>query len=206
MTDIVRTMSTPARHRYPTDSEVRRIKVGGIYGDDGRRTRSGQMLAALIDMAYLTGQRIADLLALECSAFGAEGITFRPAKTRGSTGVAVLIEWTPRLRDVERRLRELRQDRRAFGPVVFTRQAAKKGAARAGEPYTYSGAISAWKRACVRAGVLGLHFHDLRAKALTDTEEMAGLQAARRKGAHSTEQQTSDSVRHRKPQKSKATR
>jgi len=34
------------------------------------------------------------------------------------------------------------------------------------------------------------------AKALTDTEELDGMQAARRKGAHSTEQQTSDYIRH----------
>lgn len=46
----------------------------------------------------------------------------------------------------------------------------------------------------------------MRAKALTDTEENQGMQAARRKGAHSTEKQTSDYVRHKRPQKSKATR
>ena len=32
------------------------------------------------------------------------------------------------------------------------------------------------------------------------------MQAARRKGSHSTEKQTSDYVRNKKPQKSKATR
>jgi integrase len=206
VTDVIPTMSTPPRHRYPTDSEVRRIKVAGIYGADGRRTRSGLMLAALIDMAYLTGQRIGDLLALEWSAFGRDGIAFRPSKTKGSTGAGVLIEWTPKLRDVERRLKDLRKDRRAFGSFVFTRRAPKKGMATAGQRYTYSGAISAWKRACKRAGIEDLHFHDLRAKALTDTEETSGIQAARRKGAHSTEQQTSDYVRHKKPQKAKATR
>jgi hypothetical protein len=57
-----------------------------------------------------------------------------------------------------------------------------------------------------RSGVKGLHFNDLRAKALTDTEERHGMQAARRKGAHSTEAQTADYVRHRKAQKSEATR
>ena len=119
----------------------------------------------------------------------------------------MLIEWTPKLRDVDRRLKELRVARRAFGDYVFTKQAAKKGMAKAGKRYTYWGASTAWRRACERAGIKDLHFHDLRAKALTDTEESDGMQAARRKGSHSTEKQTtSDNVRNKKPQKAKATR
>lgn len=213
--DIIPTMSTPPRDRYPSDSEVRRIKVAGIYattradakpGAVRQKNRSGLMLAALIDMAYLTGQRISDLLNLEWSAFGRDGIVFKPSKTAKSTGASVLIEWTPRLRDVERRLKEIRKERRAFGTFVFTKQAANKGMAKAAQRYTYSGAHSAWVRARQRAGIEDCRFNDMRAKALTDTEETDGMQAARRKGAHSTEQQTSDYVRHKKPQKSKATR
>jgi integrase len=206
VTSVVRTMSTRARSRYPTDTELRRIKVAGIYGADGKRTRSGFMLAALIDMAYLTGQRISDLLSLEWSALGRDGIKFTPSKTGKSTGASVLIEWTPRLRELEARLKALRQERRAFGGFVFTKISAKKGQQKAGEPYTYWGAITAWRRACARAGVKGLHFHDLRAKALTDTDESQGREAAQRKGAHATPNQTADYVRHKKPQKSKATR
>ncbi len=47
---------------------------------------------------------------------------------------------------------------------------------------------------------------DLRAKALTDKEEVQGMQAARRMGAHSTESQTADYVRHRKAQTTDATK
>ena len=61
--------------------------------------------------------------------------------------------------------------------------------------YDYEAFKSAWARAIERSGVKGLHFNDLRAKALTDTEERLGMQAARRKGAHSTEAQTADHVR-----------
>ena len=139
--------------------------MAGIYGADGKRTRSGFMLAALIDTAYLTGQRIGDLLALQWSAFGQDGITFTPSKTGKSTGASVLIEWTPRLRELEARLKALRQERRAFGGYVFTKIASKKGQQKAGQPYTYWGAITAWRRACERAGITDLHFHDLRAKA-----------------------------------------
>lgn len=158
MTNIIPTMSTPARDRYPTDSEVRRIKVAGIYATARRDAKpgtkrpknpSGLMLAALVDMAYLTGQRISDLLSLEWSAIGRDGIVFKPSKTSKSTGASVLIGWTPKLEDVVRRLKELRKERRAFGVWVFTKVASKKGMAKAGQHYTYSGAHSAWVRACV---------------------------------------------------------
>lgn len=204
--DIIPTLRTVPRDRYPTDSEVRRIKVAGIYGKDGRKTRSGLMLAALIDMAYLTGQRISDLLRLEWSQIGRDGILFKPSKTKGSTGASVIVGWSPKLEALVARLKALRAGRRSFGTWVFTKQQAKKGNATPGQRYTYSGAHSAWVRACERAGIETLTFNDLRAKALTDDEEVHGMQSARRKGAHSTEQQTSDYVRHKKPQKAKATR
>lgn len=201
------TLPTPARTRYITDSEMRRIKVGGIYGDDGTRTRSGRMLAALIDVAYLSGQRIGDLLELrwrrddtdpDAPHVADDGLHFRPAKTRSRTGAAVVIDWTPRLLDAFERLRMMRGERRAFCGWVFV--------TIAGRRYTYSGAISAWTRAVRRAGVADVTFHDLRAKALSDKERAEGMQAARTMGSHSTEQQTSAYVRARLARHTKATR
>lgn len=213
--DHIRTMSTPPRGRYITDSELRRIKVGAIRSDDGRPTRGGRMLAALIDLAYLTGQRIGDLLELrwerdpddpDTPHVSTQGLRFRPAKTRSRTGAAVVIEWTPRLRNVidrlramhaERLLRDRAEQRVVCGYLITT---------QAGTPLTYWGASSAWRRAVKRAGVTGVHLHDIRAKALTDTERQAGMQAARLMGAHSTEQQTSAYVRGRTARAVKATR
>jgi hypothetical protein len=107
----------------------------------------------------------------------------------------VLIQWTPRLRAVIERVEAI--GRRNLRWVITSQEAQR---------YDYEAFKSAWDRARERSGVKGLHFNDLRAKALTDTEERQGMQAARRKGAHSTEAQTADYVRHRKPQKSEATR
>jgi integrase len=198
----LRTMKTPARDRYITDSELRRIKVAAMKwqpaADASRDTRSGPMLCALVDMAYLTGQAIGDLLDLEWSAFGADGILFKRSKVARSTGAKVLIEWTPKLRDVERRLKVLRKERRAFGSHVFCRQD--------GQPLSYWGASSAWQRARKRAGITDCTFHDLKAKALTDKEAREGMQAARKMGQHSTEQQTADYVRRRRGSKTGATR
>lgn len=212
--DSIKTLATPARDRYPSDSEIRRIKVAAHYGQTTKtgkrlRTRQGPMLACIIDLAYLTGQRIGDLLDLrwtkkaaqnaagevEAPYIADEGIYFRPSKTAGSTGAKVLIQWTPRLKAVLKRVEMI--GRRNVRWVITSQEAQR---------YDYEAFKSSWARAIERSGVKGLHFNDLRAKALTDTEEKHGMQAARRKGAHSTEAQTADYVRHRKAQKSEATR
>lgn len=194
--DALRTMNLKARNRYITDSELRRIKVAACYGKDGLRTRSGLMVCALIDMAYLTGQRIGDLLAMTWADVGKEGILFEPKKVSGSTGAKVLIEWSPKLQEVSLRLKKLK--RRDITKFVFTTQE--------GRPFTYAGASTAWKRAVVRSGIKGVHFHDLRAKALTDVDEKRGIGQAQRMGGHSTQTQTADYVRHKTPRKTGATR
>ncbi len=216
--DSIRTMPLQARDRYITDSELRRIKVAAMYSDDERivtggkrrRTRSGPMICALIDMAYLTGQRIGDLLTLQWSQVTKDGIAFKPSKVAGSTGARVLIERTPALNILITRLEALARPRkghkveqlddfkrRAHGFVFTTQQ---------GYPYKYSGASTAWSRAVKSSGVEDVHFHDLRAKALTDKERREGMQQARRMGGHSTEAQLADYVRHKQAQGTSATR
>ena len=193
--DSLRTMALKARSRYVTDSELRRIKVAACYGEDGKRTRSGPMICALIDMAYLTCQRIGDLLTMEWSEVGQNGILFEPNKVAGSTGAKVLIGWTPKLADVVRRLKDFKKRHIRFMIVP-----------QDGQPYTYYGAGTAWKRAVKRSGITGVHFHDLRAKALTDVDEMRGIGQAQRMGGHSTQTQTADYVRHKTARKTDATR
>jgi len=200
--DSLRTMTVKPRTRYITDSEMRRIKIGAIYSNPhpttGHRTinRSGLMLCALIDMAYLTGQRIGDLLTMEWSEVGKDGILFEPKKVAGSTGAKIFIEWTPRLRDVVARLKKIK--RRDITRWLFTTQD--------GQQFTYSGASTAWKRAVKRSGVKGVHFHDLRAKAMTDVDTTRGIGQAQTMGGHTTQTQTADYIRHKKAKKTGATR
>lgn len=207
--DSIKTVSAPARDKYISDSELRRIKVAAMRDYRGELTRAGPMICAAIDMAYLTGQRVSDILDLRWSkklATSKEGkvvapyiddagIYFKPSKTAGSTGAKVLIAWTPALKAVVERIRAMK--RRNTHWVVTQEDA---------QPYTYSGFYRRWKRAVKIAGVNDCHFNDLRAKAITDKEESHGMQQARRMGAHSTEAQTADYVRHRKAQVTEATR
>lgn len=211
----LRTMTERPRTRYLTDSELRRVRAAGMRGADGRITRAGRTLAALIEVLYLTGQRPSDVLDLrwqrdaddpDASLVTDAGLTFRPSKTRGSTGAAVVIEWTPRLRDVIQRLRALRAerlvakrlDRRTASQHVFT--------TLGGEPLSYWGASSLWRRAVARAGIADAELRDIRAKALTDKEGREGMRAARTMAAHSTETQTADYVRQRGTRRTGATR
>lgn len=193
--DSLRTLTIKARRRYITDSELRRIKVGICYGKDGKRTPSGPMICCLVEMAYLTGQRASDLLSMEWSEIGKDGILFQPGKTLASTGVEVLIGWTPRLEKLVARLKAFKHSNVRY---VFCKQD--------GQRYTYSGAVTAWKRGLKRAGIPDTQFRDLRAKALTDVDAKRGIVDAQRMGAHSTQAQTADYVRHKKAIKTNATR
>lgn len=200
--DSVKTMKLRARDRYITDSELRRIKVGAVYSKahpatgHKMRNRGGLMLCALIDMAYLTGQRIGDLLQIEWADVGRDGILFAPEKVEHSTGQKVLIEWTPKLRVLVERVKALK--RRDITRYLITTQE--------GQQLTYSGASSAWERAIKRSGVQGCTFHDIRAKAITDKDRVEGIGQAQRMGGHSTQSQTSDYIRHKQAVKTGATR
>lgn len=209
--DAIRTMRTPARTRCPTSSELRRVKIGCIYGDDGKRTRSGMMMACLVEMLYLTGQDVGVVIRLLDARDALQpdephcteaGIFFR----RDKTGNAVVIGWTPRLRAVVARLRALKAERmlrrqqhqRVVTPRLFTNTT--------GHGMTYSAVTAAWQDGIKRAGVLHFMLRDIRAAALTDKEGADGMAEANAMGAHATESQTVEYVRRRRARTTTATR
>jgi integrase len=207
-TQAVRTMALPARHRYITDSELRRIKLGAWWGAGRVATQSGPMMCGLIDLLYLTGQAIGDVLRLDESDVAGSLLLFRRAKVAHSTGAAVRIRVSPALRDAIDRLLAhkhgvIERIRRRTGAepispaLIITRDGQRAG---------QSGISSAWDRACERAGVLDAHIHDIKAKAITDTERRLGMRAARVQAQHSTEQQTASYVRSRAAEIIKPTR
>lgn len=124
-------------------------------------------------------------------------LSFHPSKTVNGNGVRLLIEMTPDLRETLDRARGGKIT--SIGPVICT---------HAGGRFTYIGAYSGWKRACERARsayekdceengstpdpkyLIGMHFHDLRAKALTDLKRQRGAAAAQSLAGHTTESMT----------------
>lgn len=184
------------RDRYITDDELVAIRAAVVANAD-YKTSSARSMLCLIDLAYQTAQRIGDLLALNWQDVSDEGISFHPSKTVNSSGVRLLVEMTADLRltiDTARGGKVM-----GIGPVICTHK---------GGRFTYIGAYSGWRRACQRARkvyeehcggrgavpdpmfLIGLHFHDLRAKALTDQKRLYGADAAQALAGHTTAQMT----------------
>jgi integrase len=114
------------------------------------------VLQVAMDLVYLTGLRLGDLLRLsELENVTREGLLVRI----GKTGKRVLFEWTPELREVVDRARALRGKVRGLYLLCN----------RGGQRYTESGFKAMWQRLMRKAMEKGLRerftFHDLRAKA-----------------------------------------
>jgi integrase len=158
------------RDRFLTDQEVEAIKRAG-----------SARLGCLIDLLYLTGQRVGDVLAIRLADLGPEGISFRQAKT----GAKLLVAWTPDLRDAVERAKALGGDIRHL-TLFHTR--------RGGIP-AYKTVQDEWTAARVKAGVENAHIHDLRAKSLTHARRQ-GLDATALAG-HASKAMTERYIRQR---------
>ncbi len=104
-------------------------------------------LALAMMLALWTGQRQGDLLRLPWSAF--DGAYFRLQQSKNGRRLVI---------PVGEPLRALlaRTDRRS--PMILTTTRAK--------PWTSDGFRTSWGKACARAGIKGLTFHDLRGSAV----------------------------------------
>ena len=126
---------------------------------------------------------------LRLSDFTPEGLVVTLAKTvtHSKPGIRRLYQMTSGLADVLARIRRLR---RRVGTVYLF-------ATRTGQPYTASGWETGWRRLRERAGLPDIHFHDLRAKALTDAKRSGGLDYAQVLGGHEQRDTTEGYVRAR---------
>ena len=154
---------TAKRTRYLSDAEYCAIW-----------TAAPPQLRCIMDLCYLTAERIGDVLALRESDITAEGIQVDQRKT----GKRLLHLWTPDLRAAIEAARALHGAHRRLLLL----------AQRNGRPRGYRGVRDLWARACARAGIADAHLHDLRAKSLTDAKRQ-GLDPKSLAG-HSTEQTT----------------
>jgi integrase len=175
-----------------SDSELRRVKQALLRGENGERTRIGEMMCLIIDMALLTGQRAQDLRLLEWTDITNEGIQFKPSKTAETTGERILIEWTPKLREVYDHLRTFKVPHFRF---VFSNAKNK--------PLKPGDLTNAWARAmkrCTQRGTLPEkdrpQFRFLRRKAITEVVHTVGrgLEEGKKMGAHASIHQTEDYV------------
>jgi hypothetical protein len=212
---VVPPMGYKPRTRYITDSELRRIKIGCMYGASGRRNPSGVTMACAIELAYLTGMDVGvgvmirileqrDAERPDEPHICPEGIWLRRSKTADKGADALIIDWTPRLRAVVKRLLQLKAERnlkkrasqRAQTPALLTKIDST--------PMTYEALANARLDGVKRSGVAPAQFRDLRANALTDKADKAGVRAASDLAIHATEAQTTSYVRRTKARKTGA--
>lgn len=133
------------RTRYLTDAEFAAI-----------RAHSGPRLRVIVDLCYLTGQRVGDVLAIRRADLTAEGIRFK----QGKTGETLTVAWTP---DLEATVAEAKALHRNIVALTLLHN-------RRGKSPDYRTVRDQWERACTSAGVADARLHDLRAKSLTDAK------------------------------------
>lgn len=119
------------------------------------REKAGPRLQCIMDMLFLTGQRVNDVLTMKRADLSDEGIYFRQQKT----GAKVLVRWTPELRALVDRIKGL-----SAIPTLTVFQSRYRKA-----PDYVSVALQ-WRAACAAAGVSNAQMRDLRAMSLTEAE------------------------------------
>lgn len=158
------------RDRYISDDEFRAI-----------RSAATPRLQVIIDLLYLTGQRIGDVLTIRYADLTPDGILFSQQKT----GAKLLVKWSPDLRNAVEQAKKLHGNLRAL-TLLHNRR---------GKTPDYSTTKIQWNKACAKAGVKDANIHDLRAKSLTDANRQ-GLNAQTLAG-HSNAEMTSRYIRAR---------
>lgn len=136
---------TSKRDRYITADEYQRI-----------RDNATPTLACLMDIAYITGQRMGDCRHIRYADISDAGVYVKQQKT----GNRVQIAMTPDLAEAISRARSLHQS--VKGLTLFHR--------RDGTPIPYGTLYHQWRSACDKAEVQDANFHDIRAAAATDAK------------------------------------
>lgn len=167
----VKRLDVKKRTRYITDGEFAAIYARG----DAR-------LRAVMDLCYLTGQRIGDVLAIRRADVTDAGVLFEPQKNENSTQVRMVVAMTPDLQGAIERAKGLH-------PVAGMTLLAD----RRGRPLKYTTVLLWWTKARKASGVDHCTPHDIRAKSLTDAKRQGKDPQAL--GGHASPQMTERYIR-----------
>lgn len=114
-------------------------------------------LQVIMDLLYLTGQRVTDVLSIRRQDITETGIYFK----QGKTGARLLVKWSPELRAVVDRAKKL-----CGNITALTLLHNRRGAAP-----DYKSVYEQWTTACGKAGVQDADLRDLRAMSGTAAED-----------------------------------
>lgn len=149
----VKRITEKPRTRYIEDNEFFAVK--SIATD---------RIKLIMDFAYLTGQRIGDILSIMLTDISEDGIKIEQNKT----GSKLLIMWTEELSACIDKIKKLPRSK-IYSIMLFCN--------RRGEPLTYDGFSTMWHRTMKKAVAQNLinekfTFHDIRAKAASDAKNI----------------------------------
>lgn len=148
-----------------------------------------------MDLAYLTGQRPADVLRLSEMDVRDGALQVR----QGKTGAKLRIEIAGELAGVLERIRERKRGYKVHSTLFVVNEH--------GRAIGVNAMSRRWVRACAAAGVSGLQFRDLRAKAGTDKADSAGdVRQAQKQLGHGSVVMTEAYIRNRRGSKVTPTR
>lgn len=126
---------------------------------DAIHAKAVPRLQCMMDLMYLTGQRLMDVVNIHESQIGVDGLYFKQAKT----GKRLAVRWTPELRGAVDRARALNPVRSL---TLFR--------GRRGTPPGYRSVRAQWRQACALAGVQDAQARDIRAMAATEVDQQDG--------------------------------
>jgi integrase len=135
-----------SRTRYMTDDEFRLI-----------RDKANDVVKVCMDIAYLTGLRISDILALRIGDIQSDGLYVIQSKT----GSKQKYELTPELMSALEQAKSLPRSVKNITTLLCNRK---------GNPYEYAIINRMFWKAKQAAEITDVRFHDIRAKAATDAK------------------------------------
>jgi integrase len=123
---------------------------------DRIRAAAPPRLQLMMDIAYLTGQRLMDVVQIRRSDLSSEGIYFQQDKTDAK----LIVSWTPQLREAVAQAKALGGKVNSMSLFHTSR----------GGPPAYRTVYDQWVRACQVAGMEDTDLRDLRAMAATEAK------------------------------------
>lgn len=160
------------RDRYITDAEFAALL-----------NAASPYIRCILEMCYLTGQRIGDVLAIRLADITEEGVSFVQEKT----GAKLIVAMTPDLQAVIDRAKALPRKVRTL--TLFC--------SRAGKPVSYDTVKEAFQVLRKKTGIHDVTIHDIRAKSLTDADREG--KNAQTLGGHTDARMTARYLRGRLP-------
>jgi integrase len=153
-----------------------------------------------MDLAYLLGQRPADVLGLTEMDVRDGFVHVQQGKTKkGATRGKLRVEVSPELQALLDRIAERKRGHTVHNTRLIVNDH--------GRSMSVAAMSRRWKKACEAANVTGLQFRDLRAKAGTDKADSAGdIRQAQRQLGHTSVVMTEHYTRKRRGQKVTPTR